>query len=72
MADYQAIIDAIDAAIAGWTGSPQSISAADGRSITYRSLAELVEARKYYVKLSITARVGRGFTITNLKAGDGK
>jgi hypothetical protein len=72
MADYQAIIDAIDVAIANWTGSPQSITAADGRSITYRSLAELVDARKYYAQLAITSRTGRGFTITNLKAGDGK
>lgn len=72
MADNQAIIDAIDAAITSWTGSPQSITAGDGRSITYRSLGELIEARKYYVKLAITSTTGRGFTITNLRAGDAK
>ena len=72
MADYQAIIDAIDAAIANWTGSAQSITAADGRSVTYRSLGELIDARKHYAKLAVINRTGRGFTITNLKAGDGK
>ncbi|NIP26664.1 MAG: hypothetical protein GWN94_19835 [Phycisphaerae bacterium] len=72
MADYQAIIDAIDSAITSWTGSPKSITAEDGRSVTYRSLADLLNARKHYVKLAIAKRTGRGFTITNLKAGDGK
>lgn len=72
MADYQAIIDAIDAAITSWAGTPQTIAAADGRSVTYRSLGELIAARRYYAKLAVAARVGRGFTITNLKAGDGK
>ena len=71
MADYAAIIDAIDTAITNWTDQPVNISIA-GRSITYRSLKELLDARRYYVQLATTSRVGRGFTITNLKAGNGK
>ena len=71
MADYQAIIDAIDAAITSWVDKPVTLSIA-GRSITYRSLNELLEARRHYAKLAIAGRTGRGFTMTNLKAGDAK
>lgn len=71
MADYQAIIDAIDAAITNWVDKPVNISIA-GRSITYRSLKELIDARNHYARLAVAKRTGRGFTITNLKAGDGK
>lgn len=70
-ADYQAIVDAIDAAITSWVDKPVTLSIA-GRSMTYRSLKELTDARTLYAKLAITNRVGRGFTITNLKAGDAK
>ena len=71
MADYQAIIDVIDAAITNWVDKPVNISIA-GRSITYRSLKELIDARNHYARLAVAKRTGRGFTITNLKAGDGK
>jgi len=68
-ADYQAIVDAIDTAIENWVEKPVSISVSDF-SITYRSLRELIEARRHYAKLAITKKTGRGFTITNLKAGN--
>ena len=71
MADYAAIVDVIDAAITSWADSPVSLSIA-GRSITYRSLTELITARNHYARLAVAARTGRAFTITNLKAGDGK
>ena len=71
MADYAAIVDAIDAAITSWADKPVSLSIA-GRSITYRSLNELINARNHYARLAVAARTGRPFTITNLKAGDGK
>jgi hypothetical protein len=70
-ADYQAIVDAIDAAITSWVDKPVTLSIA-GRSLTYRSLKDLIDARSLYAKLAIASRVGRGYTITNLKAGDGK
>ena len=71
MADYAAIVDAIDAAITSWADRPVSLSIA-GRSITYRSLTELINARNHYARLAVANRTGRPFTITNLKAGDGK
>ena len=70
-ADYQAMVDAIDTAITNWLGKPVSINVSDF-SITYRSLGELIEARRHYAKLAIAKKTGRGFTITNLKAGDAR
>jgi hypothetical protein len=63
---YATVIAAIDAAIESWAGTAVRISIA-GRSIEYRSLGELIEARKYYASLNATST--RGFQITNLKAG---
>ena len=67
MADYNTIIDAIDTAITNWVGEPAQISEA-GRSVTYRSLSDLVAARRMYAKLANTARNGRGFTISRIKS----
>ena len=55
MADYQAIVDAIDAEVLRGVSGPGEISTADGRTIKYRSLADLVNARREYVKLANTA-----------------
>ena len=68
MADCAAIIAAIDEAILSWIGQPVSLSIS-GRTVTYRSLNELLEARKYYVKQQSASSNGRAFTITKLKAG---
>ncbi len=68
MATNAAIIAAIDDAILAWADQPVSLSIS-GRTITYRSLAELIDARKYYAQLATTASVGRGFTIKHFKAG---
>jgi len=55
MADYQAIVDAIDAAILAGVAGPGELTTSDGRSIKYRSLADLIRARKEYVRLANTA-----------------
>jgi len=68
VADYTAIIAAIDAAITDWAGSPVMLTES-GRSVTYRSLKELIEARKYYAKLNVASTNSRGFTIRHLKTG---
>jgi hypothetical protein len=50
----QTIIDAIDAAIAAWADKPVTLSN-NGRTTTYRSLRELIEARRYYASLAASA-----------------
>ena len=72
MTSYRAIIDAIDDAIATWAGTPISLSAADGRSTTYRSLDELIKARKYYAQLAANQANSKPFKITHLKTGDAR
>ena len=68
MADYAAIIEAIDAAIAAWASKPVTL-AESGRSVTYRSLNELLDARRYYAKLAISAANKKPFKISHFKAG---
>ncbi len=50
MADYQAILDAIDAAILAGVSTPGSLTAA-GQTVEYRSLEDLRAARKDYAAL---------------------
>jgi len=69
MADYAAIINAIDTAITGWAARPVSITSPMGGTLTYRSLKELIEARIYYAKLAAKSNNKKGFTITHLKSG---
>lgn len=71
MADYAAIIAAIDTAIQNWAGKPMTITV-EGRTITYRSFQQLIEARKYYAQLAAQGTGGKGFKITNLKATSAK
>ncbi len=68
MADYAAIIAAIDNAITAWAGKPLTLSES-GRSVTYRSLNELLDARRYYAKLAIAAANKKPFKIGHFKAG---
>ena len=69
MADYTAIIAAIDAAILAWCDKPISITTTGGRSKTYRSLKELTEARQAYASLSSTQSGGTGYQIHRVQAG---
>jgi len=68
MADYIAIIAAIDVAIENWAGKPVMLSEA-GRQVTYRSLNSLLEVRRYYAKLQLQINNKKPFRITHLKAG---
>jgi hypothetical protein len=63
--DPQTIIDAIDSAIAQWAGKPVSLSI-NGTATTYRSLVELVDARKYYVSLVNTPDTGKMFFLRRM------
>lgn len=67
MADYAATITAIDAAILEWAGEPVTLSE-QGRSVTYRSLNSLLEARKYYAELQSQVNNRKPFGIINIKA----
>lgn len=69
MADYATIIAAIDTAIENWCDKPISISTTGGRSKTYRSLTELVDARQAYASLLRTQSGGVGYQIHHVKAG---
>ena len=51
MANYQAILDAIDAAVLAGVSGPGRITGADGRTIEYRSLSDLLAARSRYARL---------------------
>lgn len=55
--DYQAIIEAIDAAILEWVGQPVEIDH-NGKKTVYRSLNDLLNARRYYVQLQASAAAG--------------
>jgi hypothetical protein len=69
VADYQAIIDAIDLAILSWAGKPKSLSVA-GKSITYQTMGELMLARDYYTGLLGAASASaHGFRLTQVKLG---
>lgn len=54
MADYSAIVDAIDAQILAGVSKPGTL-AVDGKTITFRTMGELVSARKYYALLAARA-----------------
>lgn len=51
MINYKDIVAAIDEAVLNWAGRPITLRFADGRTNTYRTLDELVAARKYYAQL---------------------
>jgi len=66
---YQAIIDAIDAAILAWAGKPLTLSQA-GHSVTYRTLAELQKARAFYDNLlNKPTSSSPGFLLQRIKPG---
>jgi hypothetical protein len=70
-ANYQTVIDAIDAAILAGVSGPGAITTPTGGSINYRSLDELVKTRENYVKLlsQETKGGGRRFGMTRIRSG---
>lgn len=73
--DYSATIAAIDAAILAWSGKPVKLTegGAAGRAVEYRSLDDLLKARKYYASLQAQSTApSRGFKIGQFTAGDAK
>jgi len=68
MADYSAIVDAIDAAILAGVTKPGTLTV-DGKTITYRTLGELRNTRAYYAKLAARAAGKRGFSLGRFTAG---
>ena len=64
----QQIIDAIDDAILVWADQPVSISIS-GRSKTYRTLNELLEARRHYVNMLRTGSGSVAFQMHRIELG---
>ena len=65
---YATIIAAIDAAIENWCDKPISLTI-NNRTVTYRSLTELIKARQEYASLLRTQSGGVGFQIHHIEAG---
>ena len=68
MADYGAIVDAIDAAILAGVATPGELSV-EGKDIKYRTLGELRKTREYYARLAARAAGKRGFSLNRFTAG---
>lgn len=68
MADYSAIVDAIDAAILAGVTKPGTLTV-DGKTIQYRSIEGLQRVRAYYAKLAAKAAGKRGFGLGRFTAG---
>ncbi len=67
--DYSAIIEAIDAAILDGVSKPGTVTSSDGRSVVYRSLKELTDARDRFVRLqNAAARPRKRFTLRKFRA----
>lgn len=62
------IIAAIDSAIENWAGRPASVTVS-GKTIVYRTLADLVAARKVYASQLRTSGGAVGFQQHHIKAG---
>ena len=72
MASFAAIIASIDDAINNWANQPVTLTTAGGQTVTYRSLNELLAARKYYAQLAANQANSKPFKVSVLKAGDGR
>lgn len=74
MANYQAIIDAIDAALLTGVSGPGEITTPVGGTIKYRSLDELTRTRKTYADLlsQSTNGGGRRFGLRQLQSGSAR
>ena len=69
MADYSEIIAAIDAAVLAKAAFPITLSSG-GKATTYRSLMELIEARKFYMELqSASGDIRDAIKISHFKPG---
>ncbi len=71
MADYQAILDAIDTAILAGVSQPSSLTVS-GRTITYRSLKDLMDARTRISNLLQATTGTVAFQLHNVRHGDAK
>ncbi len=71
MADNQAILDAIDAAILAGVSEPSSLTVS-GRTITYRNLKDLTDARSLYSNLLQATTGTVAFQLHNVRHGDAK
>lgn len=70
MANYQTILDAIDAAILSGAAGPGEVRSADGRTIRYRSLDELRTTRAYYARLQTAG--SHGFRLMKIQSPSGR
>jgi len=68
MADYSAIVDAIDAAILAGVSKPGELSV-ENKTIKYRTLGELRNTRAYYARLAARVAGKRGFSLNKFTAG---
>lgn len=67
--DYQAMIDAIDAAILDGASKPLTLTIR-GRSVTYRTLDELIRARQVFITLLRSAAGGAAYQMQLIEKGD--
>ena len=72
MASYATIIANIDDAINNWVDKPVTVITSEGKTVTYRSLRELIEARKYYAQLAANQANSKPFKTSIIKAGDAR
>lgn len=70
MTDYSTTLAAIDQAITEGVDRPGQIRSADGRTITYRSLDELLAVRKQYARLLAAAK--GGFVLRKIRSGSAR
>lgn len=64
---YTDIVDALDAAILAWAGSPLAVTI-HGRTTQFRTMDDLLKARTYYAALAAqTTRSGAPFAISIAK-----
>lgn len=71
MADYSAILTAIDTAIRTGAAFPLELSDA-GKTTRFHSLTELIAARKYYTALQAgRGNIRSGFKVANFRPGGG-
>ena len=67
--DYTAIIDAIDAAIEAGVSKPVKIVTGEGKTVEFRTLKDLTDAREVYVRLrNAASRPSRGFRLNKFRA----
>ena len=69
--NYQTIVDAIDAAIVTGVSGPGELTA-DGETIKYRSLDELMRTRNRYASLAAQSAGKKKFQFVGLRSGSAR